>query len=46
MNSATPMFNPLCTARVWLPKYVPSETTSLHQKDIDKISDIKAVAKK
>jgi hypothetical protein len=34
MNKATPIFKPLCTAKVWLPRYVPSETTSLNQKNI------------
>jgi len=32
MNKATPKFKPLCTARVWFPKYVPSDMTSLNQK--------------
>ena len=40
------MFNPLCTAKVWLPRYVPSLITSRHQKDIDKITVKKAIAKK
>lgn len=34
INRATPMFKPLCTADVWLPKYVPSDITSLNQKNI------------
>jgi hypothetical protein len=42
INKATPMFNPLCTANVWFPKYVPSLITSLNQKDIDEIRVIKA----
>ena len=36
INKATPIFNPLCTAKVWLPKYVPSDITSLNHKDIDR----------
>jgi len=36
------MFNPLCTANVWLPKNVPSLITSLHHNDIDEISVTKA----
>jgi hypothetical protein len=36
------MFSPLCTAKVWLPRYVPSLITSLHHNAIDKISVIKA----
>ena len=39
------MFKPFCTAKVWLPKYVPSLMTSRHQNDIDKITVKKAVAK-
>lgn len=39
INKATPMFNPLCTANVWLPKYVPSLITSRHQNDMDKIRE-------
>jgi len=46
INKATPMFNPFWTARVWLPKYVPSLITSRHQKDIDRISDKKADIRK
>ena len=42
INKATPIFSPLCTANVWLPKYVPSLITSRHQNDIDRITDIKA----
>lgn len=42
INKATPMFKPLWTANVWLPKYVPSLITSLHQKDIEEISNTKA----
>jgi hypothetical protein len=42
INKATPMFNPFCTADVWLPKYVPSLITSLNHKDIEKIKAIKA----
>jgi len=39
INKATPMFKPLCTAKVWLPKYVPSLITSRHQNDIENITD-------
>lgn len=46
INKATPMFNPLCTANVWLPKYVPSLITSLHHNVIDKITVMKADVKK
>ena len=42
MNKATPMFRPLCTAKVWFPKYVPSDIISLNQNDIEKIRDSKA----
>lgn len=42
INKATPMFNPLWTAKVWLPKYVPSDMTSLHHKTIEYIKVIKA----
>jgi len=33
------MFKPLCTAKVWLPKYVASLITSLNQKDIEEITN-------
>jgi hypothetical protein len=33
------MFKPLCTAKVWLPRYVPSLITSRHQNDIENITD-------
>ena len=46
INKATPIFKPLCTAKVWLPKYVPSEITSLNQKDIDDTNEINAISKK
>lgn len=46
INSATPMFNPLWTASVWFPRYVPSLITSLHQSAMELISDIKAIVKK
>ena len=36
------MFKPLCTARVWFPKYVPSDITSLNQKNILDINNISA----
>lgn len=35
INKATPIFKPLCTARVWFPKYVPSFVTSLNHKPIE-----------
>jgi hypothetical protein len=41
INKPTPMFNPLWTARVWLPKYVPSAMMSLNQNDIDKTRDVR-----
>ena len=41
INKPTPMFNPLCTAKVWLPLYVPSAIISLNQNDIDKIKIVK-----
>ena len=37
INKAIPIFKPFCTAKVWLPKYVPSDITSLNQKDIENI---------
>ena len=37
INNATPILSPFCTANVWLPKYVPSEITSLNHNDIDNI---------
>jgi hypothetical protein len=40
INKPTPMFNPLCTARVWLPIYVPSAIISLNQNDIDNTKDV------
>jgi hypothetical protein len=40
MNKPTPKFNPLCTARVWLPIYVPSAIISLNQNDIDNTKDV------
>jgi len=45
INKATPIFNPFCTANVWLPKYVPSEITSLNHNDIDNIKANKAKVK-
>lgn len=42
INSATPMFNPLWTANVWLPKYVASLITSRHHKAMDKTTVTKA----
>jgi hypothetical protein len=35
------MLSPFCTANVWLPRYVPSLITSLHQNDMEDISNIK-----
>ncbi len=43
MNKATPMFIPLCTAKVWLPKYVASLIMSLNQKDIEEIINASAI---
>jgi len=45
INKATPILSPFCTANVWLPKYVPSDITSLNHKDIDNIKAIKAKVK-
>lgn len=45
INRATPMFKPFCTAKVWLPKYVPSDITSRNQNDIEEIRDMKANVK-
>jgi len=42
INNATPMFSPLCTANVWLPKYVASEITSLNQKNMLETSESNA----
>jgi len=46
INKATPIFKPFCTAKVWLPKYVPSEITSLNQKAIEQTKDKKDKTKK
>ena len=46
INKATPMFNPLFTAKVLLPNYVASEIMSLNQNDIDETREIKANSKK
>ena len=46
INKATPIFNPLCTAKVWLPKYVASLITSLNQNAIEETTNIKANVKK
>ena len=35
INKATPIFKPLCTAKVWLPRYVPSDMMSLNHNDIE-----------
>lgn len=45
INKATPILSPFCTAKVWLPKYVPSDITSLNHNDIDNIKAIKAKVK-
>ena len=42
INKATPILSPFCTAKVWFPKYVPSDITSLNHNDIDNIKAIKA----
>ena len=39
------MFKPLCTAKVWLPRYVPSEMISLNKNDIEKITNKNAKVK-
>ena len=46
INKATPIFKPLCTARVWLPKYVASLITSLNQNDIEDTKLINANVRK
>lgn len=46
INKATPIFKPLCTASVWLPRYVASEITSRNQKDIEETKEKKAKYKK
>ena len=43
INSATPIFKPLCTAKVWLPKYVPSDIISLNHRLIEYITEVKAI---
>ena len=43
INKATPIFIPLCTARVWFPRYVASFVTSLNHKLIEYITDINAI---
>jgi hypothetical protein len=43
MNNATPMCKPLCTAKVWLPKYVPSDITSLNHKLIEYKTEVKDI---
>lgn len=35
INNPTPKFNPLCTAEVWLPRYVASAMISLNHNDIE-----------
>jgi hypothetical protein len=42
INKATPIFNPLCTASVWLPRYVPSLIISLNQNDIEATTEVNA----
>lgn len=39
------MFRPLCTAKVWLPRYVASDITSLNQSDIEHTNVIKPMLK-
>jgi hypothetical protein len=39
------MLSPFCTAKVWLPKYVPSDIISLNHNDIDNTKAIKAKPK-
>jgi len=43
INNATPIFIPLCTASVWLPKYVPSFVTSLNHRHIEYITQINPI---
>ena len=43
INKPIPIFRPLCTAKVWLPKYVASLITSLNQNDIENITKSKAM---
>ena len=45
INKATPIFKPLCTARVWLPKYVASDMTSLNQKHIENTNETNAISR-
>ena len=45
INKATPRLSPFCTANVWLPKYVPSDITSLNHNDMDKTKAINAMIK-
>ena len=45
INNPIPMFNPLCTADVWLPKYVASVVMSLNQKHIELTNPIKEIYK-
>ena len=45
INKATPILSPFCTAKVWLPKYVPSDIISLNHNDIDNIKAIRAKIK-
>jgi hypothetical protein len=45
INKATPELRPLCTAKVWLPMYVPSDIISLNQNDIDNVTNKKANSK-
>ena len=46
INKPTPIFKPLCTAKVWLPWYVASHITSLNQKDIELTNVMSAIYKK
>ena len=40
INNATPIFKPLCTAKVWLPRYVASLIISLNHKPIQYTNDV------
>ena len=46
INKPTPIFIPLCTAKVWLPKYVASLIISLNHKDFEYIIEAKELKKK
>ena len=44
-NNKNPKFNPFCTAKVWLPKKVPSAIISLNHKNIEDTTTISATKK-